>query len=88
MVIAAIVHDIGKIRIPVEILAKPGRLDDEEMALIKLHPEAGYQILKGIQFPWPIARIVQQHHERNNGSGYPRGLKREEIRRSSVSSGN
>jgi putative nucleotidyltransferase with HDIG domain len=79
MKIAAIVHDIGKIRVPVEILAKPGRLDDVEMALIRLHPEAGYQILKNIQFPWPIANIVRQHHERENGKGYPLGLKHGEI---------
>jgi putative nucleotidyltransferase with HDIG domain len=77
--IAGIVHDIGKIRVPVEILAKPGRLDDVEMALIRLHPEAGYQILKNIHFPWPIAKIVQQHHERENGQGYPLGLKHGEI---------
>lgn len=77
--IAGIVHDIGKIRVPVEILSKPGRLEDEEMALIRLHPEAGYQILKNIHFPWPIAKIVQQHHERENGEGYPLGLKHGEI---------
>ena len=77
--LASIVHDIGKIRIPVEILSKPGRLDAEEMALIRLHPEAGYQILKNIHFPWPIARIVQQHHEREDGSGYPLGLKHGQI---------
>lgn len=77
--IAGIMHDIGKIRVPVEILTKPGRLEEVEMALIRLHPEAGYQILKNIHFPWPIAKIVQQHHERENGEGYPLGLKQGEI---------
>lgn len=77
--LAGVVHDIGKIRVPVEILSKPGRLDDVEMSLIKLHPEAGYQILKNIHFPWPIARIVQQHHEREDGSGYPQGLKHGQV---------
>jgi putative two-component system response regulator len=77
--LAGVVHDIGKIRIPVEILAKPGRLDPEEMALIRLHPEAGYQILKSIHFPWPIAEIVRQHHERMDGSGYPKGGRDGEI---------
>lgn len=77
--LAGVVHDIGKIRVPVEILSKPGRLDEVEMSLIRLHPEAGYQILKNIRFPWPVARIVQQHHEREDGSGYPLGLKHGEI---------
>lgn len=77
--LAGVVHDIGKIRVPIEILAKPGRLDEAEMALIRLHPEAGYQILKGLNFPWPIALMVQQHHEREDGSGYPLGLKHGEI---------
>lgn len=82
--IAGNVHDIGKIRVPVEILAKPGHLDEVEMALIRLHPEAGYQILKNIHFPWPIAKIVQQHHERENGQGYPLGLKHGEILRTAA----
>ncbi|HXU92442.1 MAG TPA: HD domain-containing phosphohydrolase [Gallionella sp.] len=73
--IAGTVHDVGKIRIPAEILSKPLRLNELEYGLIKLHPEAGYEILKGINFPWPIATIVWQHHERLDGSGYPRGLK-------------
>ena len=77
--LAGVVHDIGKIRVPVEILSKPGKLDDVEMSLIRLHPEAGYQILKNIHFPWPIARMVQQHHERLDGSGYPLGLKDGQI---------
>ena len=77
--LAGIVHDLGKIQIPVEILSKPGRLTDIEYAMIKQHPQAGYNILKGIQFPWPIAQIVLQHHERLDGSGYPNGLKAEET---------
>ncbi len=71
---AASVHDIGKLSIPAEILSKPGRLSDIEMSLIKTHSQAGYEILAGIEFPWPIARIVQQHHERNDGTGYPWGI--------------
>ena len=77
--IAASVHDIGKIRIPAEILTKPGRLDPAEFELIKLHASASFDILKGIHFPWPIAKIVMQHHERLDGSGYPHGLKGDEI---------
>lgn len=77
--IAASVHDIGKIRIPAEILTKPGRLDPPEFELIKLHSVAGFEILKSIHFPWPIASIVMQHHERLDGSGYPHGLKGDEI---------
>ena len=77
--IAASVHDIGKIRIPAEILTKPGRLDPAEFELIKLHAMASFDILKNIQFPWPIAKIVMQHHERLDGSGYPHGLKNAEI---------
>ncbi|MBW4055690.1 MAG: PAS domain S-box protein [Proteobacteria bacterium] len=76
---AAIVHDIGKLSVPVEILSKPGRLSEAEQSLLKTHPQAGYEILDGIEFPWPIARIVQQHHERIDGSGYPLGLQGDEI---------
>jgi PAS domain S-box-containing protein/putative nucleotidyltransferase with HDIG domain len=72
--VAGIVHDIGKINVPAEILSKPGRLTDSEFALIRQHAEAGYELLLPIEFPWPIAEIVRQHHERLNGSGYPRGL--------------
>ncbi|MBD9358559.1 HD domain-containing phosphohydrolase [Methylomonas albis] len=79
LTLASVVHDIGKIRIPAEILSKPGRLDDLEFSLIKRHAETGYDILKSINFPWPIAQIVLQHHERPNGSGYPHGLKTGEI---------
>lgn len=76
---AAIIHDIGKLYVPAEILTKPGRLTAIEFELIKTHPQAGYEILHEIEFPWPIARIVQQHHERMDGSGYPAGLAGEEI---------
>jgi PAS domain S-box-containing protein len=79
--LAASVHDIGKIQIPSEILAKPTKLSTIEFELIKTHSEAGYDILKKVDFPWPIAEIVWQHHERLNGSGYPRGLKDGEILR-------
>jgi len=67
-------HDIGKIYVPAEFLSKPTRLDDEEMAVIRKHPTIGYEILKYIQFPWPIAKTIYQHHERLDGSGYPCGL--------------
>jgi response regulator RpfG family c-di-GMP phosphodiesterase len=76
---AGIIHDLGKISVPAEILSKPGRLNDMEFGLIKAHPLTGYDILKGIDFPWPIAEMVYQHHERIDGSGYPRGLKGKEI---------
>lgn len=76
---AAIVHDIGKVSVPSEILTKPTRLTDPEMQMVKGHVEAGYQILKDIPFPWPIAEMVRQHHERLDGSGYPRGLKGDQI---------
>ena len=71
---AGLIHDIGKITIPAEILSKPSQLRDIEWALIKAHPEVGYNILKAVEFPWPVAEIVLQHHERLNGSGYPQGL--------------
>lgn len=77
--LASLVHDIGKINIPAEILSKPGKLSDNEFNLIKLHPQTGYDILKSIEFPWPIAEIVLQHQERYDGSSYPQGLKGEEI---------
>jgi len=77
--LAGMVHDLGKIKIPAEILSKPGRITDIEFSLIKVHPQAGYDILKGIDFPWPIAQMVLQHHERLDGSGYPQGLKGEAI---------
>gem|GEM_PF-6624762 len=77
--IAALLHDIGKIAIPLEILSKPGKIMAIEKELIQLHPTAGYEILKEIEFPWPIADIVFQHHERLDGTGYPKGLKEDEI---------
>jgi PAS domain S-box-containing protein/putative nucleotidyltransferase with HDIG domain len=76
---AGLLHDIGKIAVPAEILTKPGKLNDLEFSLIRRHPQVAYDILKGIEFPWPIADIVLQHHERMNGSGYPNGLKGDEI---------
>jgi len=72
--LAGIVHDIGKMNVPSEILSKPGRLSEAEFALIRAHAESGYELLRPIGFPWPIAEIVREHHERLDGSGYPRGL--------------
>ncbi len=77
--IAGLLHDIGKIYVPSDILTKPGKLSLHEFGIIKAHPEAGYDILKGIQFPWPVARMVLQHHERQDGSGYPGGLRGDRI---------
>ncbi|HUX25055.1 MAG TPA: HD domain-containing phosphohydrolase [Burkholderiales bacterium] len=77
--LAALVHDLGKIQVPAEILSKPGKLLPVEFELIKYHPTSGYNILKDVDFPWPIAEIVYQHHERLDGSGYPRGLKGDEL---------
>ncbi len=76
---AGLIHDLGKICVPPEILRKPGKLTVEEFNLIKIHSEAGYEILKEIKFPWPIPEIVLQHHERLDGSGYPHGLKKGQI---------
>lgn len=76
---AGIVHDIGKISVPAEILSKPGKLTDIEMRLIKVHPQSGYDILKDVELPYPIAETVLQHHERLDGSGYPQGLKADRI---------
>ncbi|MEJ2067472.1 MAG: PAS domain S-box protein [Deltaproteobacteria bacterium] len=77
--IAGVLHDIGKMAVPVEILVKPGRLTDMEISLIQMHPQAGYEILQGIDFPWPVAQATLQHHERMDGSGYPQGLKGDKI---------
>ena len=77
--IASLIHDIGKIGLPTEILSKPTKLSDMEFDLIKGHSQIGYDILKSIDFSWPIAQIVLQHHEKVNGSGYPGGLKGDEI---------
>ncbi|MEW6184802.1 MAG: HD domain-containing phosphohydrolase, partial [Thermodesulfobacteriota bacterium] len=70
-----VIHDLGKIAVPAEILSKPTKLTTIEFELIKTHPQTGFDILKDIEFPWPIARMVLEHHERINGSGYPNGLK-------------
>lgn len=77
--LGAIVHDIGKIQVPAEILSKPTRLTSAEYDLVRCHASAGYEILKDVQFPWPIASIAHQHHERMDGSGYPLGIKGSEI---------
>jgi putative nucleotidyltransferase with HDIG domain len=72
-------HDIGKIAVPAEILSKPTALTDIELALVRSHANAGYDILKDLNFPWPVARAILQHHERLDGSGYPQGLKEQDI---------
>jgi HD-GYP domain-containing protein (c-di-GMP phosphodiesterase class II) len=77
--LAAMIHDIGKLSIPSEILSKPGQLNAAELNLIRTHSMVGYNIIKDVEFPWPIARMVLQHHERLNGSGYPDGLSGDEI---------
>ncbi len=77
--LAALIHDIGKIAVPAEILAKPGRLSEVEFNLIRQHARAGYEILAAIDFGAPVAEIVLQHHERLDGSGYPEGLAGEQI---------
>jgi len=76
---AGLIHDLGKISIPAEILSKPTRLNEFEWGMIKGHPKVGYDILRKTEFPWPVAQIVLQHHERMDGSGYPQGLSGEEI---------
>ena len=76
---ASSIHDIGKLSIPAEILSKPTKLTDIEFSLIKEHSQSGYEMLKNVESPWPLAQIVYQHHERMNGSGYPRNLKGDEI---------
>ncbi|HWR69938.1 MAG TPA: PAS domain S-box protein, partial [Dehalococcoidia bacterium] len=77
--IAALLHDLGKIAVPTEVLSKPGRLSEIEFSMIKTHCQVGYDILKTVDFPWPIADIVRQHHERLDGSGYPYGLRDKDI---------
>ena len=76
---AGLTHDIGKTSVPVQILVKPGPLNDLEYGLIKAHSQVGHDILKTIEFPWPVAQIVLQHHERMDGSGYPAGLSGDDI---------
>jgi len=77
--VTSMVHDIGKINVPAEILSKPGKLTDIEFGLIQQHTTTGYEVLKTIDYPWPIAEIVLQHHENINGTGYPYGLKDGDI---------
>jgi putative nucleotidyltransferase with HDIG domain len=77
--IAGSLHDVGKIAVPAEILSKPGKLKESEFNLIKDHCETGYDMLKSIEFSWPVAAVILQHHERMDGSGYPNGLKSGEI---------
>lgn len=79
LALGARIHDIGKIYIPAEILNRPGRLTPAECQIIKTHSEVGFEIVKDIEFPWPIREIIIQHHERLDGSGYPNGLKGDEI---------
>ena len=76
---AAVIHDLGKISVPAEILSKPAKLTNFEFALVKTHSQSGYDILKDLDFPWPVARMVLEHHERMNGSGYPNGLTGDNI---------
>ncbi len=76
---AGLIHDIGKICIPAEILSKPSKLTETEFTMIKTHPQVGYNILRTVEFPWPVAQIILQHHERMDGSGYPQGLSGEDI---------
>ena len=76
---ASLIHDIGKMLIPSEILSKPSKLTEAEINLIKFHPQAGFNALQSIEFPWPVAQIVLQHHEKLDGSSYPNGLKKKEI---------
>lgn len=76
---AGAIHDLGKINIPAEILSKPGKLTDAEMTIVKAHSQIGYDIIKSIEFPWPLAKIILQHHEKVDGSGYPNGLTGKDI---------
>jgi len=77
--LGSLIHDIGKIYIPAEILSRPGKLTDIEFELIKTHPQVGYDIIKDVDYPWPIAEMILQHHERIDGSGYPNGVKSDKI---------
>jgi len=77
--LASLIHDIGKISIPAQILVKPTQLTDLEFSMIRGHSQEGYEMLKDVQFAWPVARIVLQHHERMDGSGYPQGLSGDDI---------
>jgi len=78
--IMGLLHDVGKISVPAEILSKPGQINQYEFSIIRTHPRAGYEILNGIEFPWPVtSQVILQHHERLDGSGYPEGLSGEDI---------
>jgi len=77
--LAGLIHDVGKINIPAELLNKETRLTESESQVMQTHVESGYEMLKGIRFPWPVARMVLEHHERLDGSGYPKGLKGKRI---------
>ena len=77
--LAGMIHDLGKIAVPSEIFSKPSTLCEIEFQLVKTHAQAGYDILKDMEFPWPIARMIPEHHERMDGSGYPRGFSGAEI---------
>ncbi len=79
MRIMGLIHDIGKVVIPSEILSKPGKLSDHELGIIRTHSQVAYNILKGVNFPWPVAQAILQHHERLDGSGYPNGLSGDDI---------
>lgn len=77
--IAGLMHDIGKINVPIEILSKPGKINESEFNIIKIHPSIGYEILKDMDLPYPVAESVLQHHERLSGKGYPKGLASKDI---------
>lgn len=77
--VGGILHDVGKVSVPAEILSKPGRITEFEFGIIKGHSQVGYDILKSIEFPWPIAQMVAQHHERLDGTGYPHQLKDDQV---------
>ena len=77
--VAGLLHDVGKIAVPTEILSKPGKINQYEFSIIKNHCRVGYEILQRIEFPWPVTQAILQHHERLNGSGYPEGLSGEDI---------
>ena len=77
--VAGFLHDVGQITVPAEVLAKPGKLSPIAYQLVQGHAQAGYDVLKGVKFPWPVAEVALQHHERMDGSGYPQCLKGDEI---------
>ena len=77
--IISIVHDIGKIAVPSDIINKPGKLSNDEFNIVKLHPQVAYDVLRNLEFPWPVAETILQHHERLDGSGYPNGISGEDI---------